>query len=118
MKQISFDVQFQVFSPEEFFDYVQENGQVRAYRLFNVSINDNDSIQAQIKKCLTSGIDFPSYYSAGIENGQPIVFWQYYPADYWATREQFTEVVENVFERSLNNASKDVFFIPPKIKLD
>lgn len=118
MKQISFDVQFQVFSPEKFFDYVQENGQVRAYRLFNVSINDTDSIKSQIKKCLTSGIDFPSYYSAGIENGQPIVLWEYYPVDYQATREQFTEVVENVLECSLNNASKDVFFLPPKIKLD
>ena len=118
MKEIPISVQIKVFGPEEFFDYVQENGATRAYRLFHTSLEKAETPEfiKSIEKTL-SGLDFPTTYRpSAVRKGQKVLTWEYYPVTYVATREQFTQEMKPSDRDSLRSALGCVFVLPPKFK--
>ncbi len=113
MKQVNIEIKGQVLTPEEFFKFVTTMGVVKAYRLYNVSINSN-SLQEIVEREVGRG-HYNNYKLDKDPLGNKILKWTYWPADYSATKEEFTKKWTPSYARPLNNANGDLFLVVPDI---
>lgn len=113
MKQVNIQIKAQVLTPEEFFKFVTVMGVVKAYRLYNTSINSK-SLEQTVQNEIARGF-FSNYQSGKDALGNKILRWTYWPADYTATLEEFTKQWTPAYARPLNNANGDLFLVVPNI---
>ena len=113
MKRVNIQIKAQVLTPEEFFNFVTTMGVVKAYRLYNTSIN-SESLFETVQRELQRG-HFSNYQSSKDAMGNKILKWTYWPADYSATKEEFTKKWTPSYARPLNNANGDLFLVVPDI---
>ena len=112
MKQVNIQIKGQVLTPEEFFNFVTGMRTVKAYRLYNTSIN-SESLLETVQKEIKRG--HYTHYKAGKDpSGREILKWTYHPVDYSATREAFTKEWTPEYARPLNCANGDLFLVVPQ----
>lgn len=89
MKQIAISMNFQVFSPEEFFDKVMKEGRVEAYRMWHTDAEEVTSMD--VVKEISHPCAFADTYLKKRIKGENVIAFNYHPVNYTASKQAFCE---------------------------
>lgn len=113
MKQIAISMNFQVFSPEEFFDKVMEEGAVEAFRMYHT--NSNEVSPKDVFGEISHPCAFADTYLRKQIKGENVIAFSYHPVNYTANKQAFCEKWKGEdWKRPLSNAHGCAFLVQIK----
>lgn len=113
MKQIAISMNFQAFSPEEFFDKVMKGGCVEAYRMYHT--NSNEVSPKDVFKEISHPCAHTTYYEKKRLKGENVICFYLHPVNYTANKQAFCEKWKGEdWKRPLSNAHGCAFLVQIK----
>ena len=113
MKQVAINMNFQVFSPEEFFDKVMKEGRGEAYRMYHT---DSSKVTSKdVFKVISNPCSHVTYYEKKSCKGEDVIHFYLHPVNYTANKQTFCEKPngEN-WDKPLSNAHGCAFLVQIK----